>query len=140
MRGEAQNGFRPKHYFCFSDEYADWDEALGDVAAAFPALGVGRDVVMAAAKYRTPALYGDVTATEADPRAETTARELRRCLERALCGRDVEAFAVAQPHCAAIKNLDFGKPISMSRKSACQYRNKVEHWMNKYVVGSEDRY
>lgn len=131
--------------------YEDWDDALADVSAVYPALGVGR-AVTGTLEYRNP---GDPdpggfrcrpdadtdnrvdTADRDRPAAATTARELRKCLEGALYGRDADDFVVAQPYRVADKNLDFGKP-KMSAKTVLDSRKKVEGWMNKYVVGGDE--
>lgn len=70
------------------------------------------------------------------PKIVDHARHLRKCLEGALFGQDSKDFVVAQPHCIADKNLDFGKP-RMSHKAAHESRYKVENWMSKYV-GTEN--
>lgn len=131
-----------------ADDYEDWKEAARDVSALYPPLGVGDRVV---GRRATSAGGGGLRTSELadddDSRryrccfdgdrgpadgGQTTARELRKCLEGALYGQDLRDFVVAQPFCVANKNLDFGKS-KMSQRAMRDSRKKVENWMSKYV-------
>lgn len=129
-----------------ADVYEHWDEALRDATAVYPPLGAGRPVTAALISAVPEA--GDVTSRwpttheaghrdddndDYDSDRTAAARELRKCLEGALYGRDAEEFAVAQPYCVADKNLDFGKP-EMSHKVVNESRKKVEDWMSKHLM------
>lgn len=125
-------------------EYPDWDQALGNVVLVYPALSVCSrsvsEVTEACCGGATSAVVDDAGAGSVKyPCRITAARDLRKCLEGALqYGRDTGDFVVAQPHCVADKNLDFGKP-RMSHKAAHESRNKVENWMSKYVGTTNSR-
>jgi len=115
------------------DNYKDWDEAFQDVRAVYPPLGVRRTV---SKSLMIRKLDGPTSEARGHcrPAGNTTANELRKCLERALYGQDPEEedFEVAQPYCVANKNLDLGKPkTSLSAMHAS--RTKVENWMSKCI-------
>jgi len=119
-----------------SDRYEDWDEALGDAAVVYPPLGVGR-FASETSKNRKLLILGDDTDVQLDQSGSSSAQLLRKCLEGALYGQDTEEFAVAQPYCAANKNLDFGKS-KMSPGTVHDSRKRVENWMSKYYVVDDD--
>lgn len=112
------------------DEYTDWDRALADAAAVYPILGRPVPGTLAMAAAARP--WAAAATNETERPGTSGARDLRKCLEAALYGQDAEDFVVTQPHCAADKNLDFGRPKT-SLKAAHNSRNKVENWMSKYV-------
>lgn len=112
------------------DEYAEWDRALADAAAVYPTLGRPVWETLAVAAAAQP--WAAAATNETVRPGTSAARDLRKCLEGALYGQDAENFVVTQPHCAANKNLDFGRPKT-SLKAAHKSRNKVENWMSKYV-------
>jgi len=119
-----------------SDRYEHWDEALGDAAVVYPPLGVGR-FASEMSKNRKLFILGDNTDVQSDQSGSPSAQLLRKCLEGALYGQDTEEFVVAQPYCAANKNLDFGKS-KMSPGAVNDSKKKVENWMSKYYVVDVD--
>ncbi|VVC39736.1 Hypothetical protein CINCED_3A024545 [Cinara cedri] len=123
------------------DFYEHWDEALRDVSAVYPPLGVSRAVT--GSETLVVPKTGDLTSRMRtidkchhdgkDDKSAAGARELRKCLEGALYGRDAEEFVIAQPYCIADKNLDFGKS-NISHKAVNESRKKVEDWISKYLI------
>lgn len=120
-------------------DYEDWNDALKDACTAYPPLGVSSEVFETEIRRlddETLDFHAAKISDGEDGRrlsvVSSSARELRRCLEGALYGRDVTDFVVAQPFCVANKNLDFGKPV-MSNKALQDSRKKVENWMSKYI-------
>lgn len=120
---------------CISDRYENWDEALRDTVMVYPPLGVGRSASGTSKTRKLFVLRGDMDPQPADRAGSpsSSAQLLRKCLEGALYGQDTEEFAVAQPYCAANKNLDFGKS-KMSPGAVQDSRKRVENWMSKYYV------
>lgn len=119
-----------------SDRYEHWDEALGDATMVYPPLGVSR-FASEMSKNRKLLILGDDTDVQSDHSGSPSAQLLRKCLEGALYGQDTEEFVVAQPYCAANKNLDFGKS-KMSPGAMHDSKKRVENWMSKYYVIDND--
>jgi len=119
-----------------SDRYEHWDEALGDATVVYPPLGVSR-FASEMSKNRKLLILGDDMDVQSDQSESPSAQLLRKCLEGALYGQDTEEFVVAQPYCAANKNLDFGKS-KMSPEAVHDSKKRVENWISKYYVVDND--
>jgi len=121
-----------------TDRYEHWDEVLGDAVVVYPPLGVSR-FASETSNNRKLLILGndtDVQSNQSGSRS-SSAQLLRKCLEDALYGQDIDDFAVAQPYCVANKNLDFGKS-KMSPGTVHDSRKRVENWMNKYYIVDVD--
>uniref|UniRef100_A0A2S2P9L0 Uncharacterized protein n=1 Tax=Schizaphis graminum TaxID=13262 RepID=A0A2S2P9L0_SCHGA len=117
-----------------TNRYENWDEALKDAIAVYPPLGVCRFASEMSKNRKLLILGGDTDAqSDQSGSPSSSAQLLRKCLEDALYGQDTKEFAVAQPYCAANKNLDFGKS-KMSPEAVHDSKKRVENWMSKYYV------